>query len=94
MEDDLCAIQPGKLADICLLRQDGLHVYPRHDPAANLVYSSRASDVDTVICDGKVLMHKRKLLTIDKSQVKREIGKRLDRLSQRVEGTRIATYPA
>ena len=94
MEDELGELAPGKLADIVLLRQDGMHVFPRYNPAANIVYSSHASDVDTVICNGKVLLQDKKLLTIDKNRIKQEIGIRLERLSQRVPGNRIATYPA
>ena len=94
MGDLLGALAPGRLADIALLRQDGLHVFPRFDPAANLVYSTRGTDVDTVICNGEVLMHNRQLLTIDKEQVKKEIFARLERLSQRTPGKRIAVYPA
>ena len=93
MADSLGSLEPGKLADITLLRQDGMHVFPRYDPAANLVFSSRAADVDTVICNGKVLMRGRNLLTIDKSEVKRQVSTRLERLSQRVPGRRIAIYP-
>lgn len=94
MKDELGEIAPGKMADLVLLRQDGLHVFPRFDPAANLVFSSRPSDVHTVICDGKILLQDGRLLTIDKGQVKREVAARLERLSQRVPGQRIATYPA
>jgi 5-methylthioadenosine/S-adenosylhomocysteine deaminase len=94
MADDLGDIAPGKLADLALLRQDGLHTFPRFDPAANLVYSSRPSDVHTVICDGKLLLQDGQLLTIDKEQIKREVAARLERLSQRLPGQRIATYPA
>lgn len=92
-EQDLGALQVGKLADIALVRQDAVHVWPRYDPAANLVYSSRASDVDTVLCNGKVLMRGRELRTIDKARVMREVAERLGRLNQRVPGSRIATYP-
>ncbi len=94
MAESLGSLEPGKLADIALLRQDGMHVFPRFDPAANLVFSSRAADVDTVICNGKVLMRGRNLLTVDKSEVKRQVSTRLERLSQRVPGRRIAIYPA
>lgn len=94
MGDRLGSIQAGKLADLVLMRQDGAHVFPRFNPAANLVYSSRTSDVDTVICDGKVLLQAGKLLTIDKAEVKRQVATRLQRLSERVPGRRIATYPA
>ena len=34
MGDTLGVLAPGRLADIALLRQDGLHVFPRFDPAA------------------------------------------------------------
>lgn len=93
MDASLGMISPGKLADIVLLRQDGLHTFPRLDPAANLLYSSRSGDVHTVICDGKVLLQDGQLLTIDKTQVMREVAARLGRLSQHVPGKRIATYP-
>ena len=94
MKDKLGVLAPGRLADIALLRQDGMHVFPRFNPIANLIYSSKSSDVDTVICNGELLMHKRKLLTIDKEQVIREISARLERLSQRIPERRIAFYPA
>lgn len=92
--DQLGKIAPGRLADIALIRQDGLHNFPRFNPAANLVYSTRSSDVDTVICNGRLLMHNRQLLTIDKNRVKQEVAARLDRLSQRTSGKMIAVYPA
>lgn len=86
-------LAPGKLADITLLRQDALHTFPRYNPAANLVYSSRSSDVDTVICHGQVLMRGRQLRTIDKAEVIRQVSRRLERLTQRVPAKRIAVYP-
>lgn len=93
-EQALGRLAPGRLADITLLRQDGAHVFPRYDPAANLVYSSTAADVDTVICNGRVLMQGRRLLTIDLDLVKKQLTKRLDSLQQRNPGKRIAFYPA
>jgi 5-methylthioadenosine/S-adenosylhomocysteine deaminase len=86
-------LAPGKLADIALLRTDGPHAYPSHDPLANLLYSHRASDIDTVICDGRILMRFGRLLTIDVNQVRRELGGRLARLQDRAHGRRLATYP-
>ncbi|BCX02542.1 MAG: 5-methylthioadenosine/S-adenosylhomocysteine deaminase [Candidatus Roseilinea sp.] len=83
----------GKLADIALLRQEGAHLFPRYDAIANLVYSAHAGDVDTVICDGKLLMRYGRLLTVDLPHVKAEITCRLQRLNQRVAEKRLATYP-
>jgi 5-methylthioadenosine/S-adenosylhomocysteine deaminase len=87
------ALAASQLADVVLMRQDGAHLFPRHDPLANLVYSARAGDVATVICDGKVLMRDRQLLTIDLPAVKAEVAHRLARLSRRAAEQRLATYP-
>ena len=91
--EDLGAIEKDHLADIVLLRQDSPHNFPRFNPAANLIYSTNASDVDTVICNGKILKRGGRLLTIDLPEVKRQITERLGRLSQRVPGRQMATYP-
>jgi len=94
MAGEIGALRAGMLADIALLRQDGLAVFPRYNPAASLVYSSQSADFDTVICAGRVLMQGRRLLTVDKQRVKAEIVQRLERLTRRVPGKRIAFYPA
>ncbi len=94
LDQKLGLLKPGYLADITLVRQDELAGFPRYNPAANLIYSISARDVDTVICNGNVLMRNRQLLTLDKEHIKAEVQKRLERLSQRVPGRRIATYPA
>ena len=92
-QDKIGELKAGMLADIALLRQDGLHATPKSDPLAALVYCLRATDVDTVLCNGKVLMQGRKLLTLDKERIRKEVQSRLQRLSQRVPNTRIAYYP-
>ncbi len=90
---ELGILEVGKLADVVLLRQDGAHVFPPYDSLAHLVYAFRSGDVDTVICDGRLLMRNRCLLTVDLERVKAEITSRLQRLSQRVVERRIASYP-
>jgi 5-methylthioadenosine/S-adenosylhomocysteine deaminase len=92
LPDDIGHLEPGYLADIALLDQSGAHTQPPHDPAANLVYSSRASDVRTVICDGRVLMHDRELLTLDLEEIVARVGESMGRLSQRVPESRIQLY--
>ncbi len=92
-QPDLGSIEIGKLADIVLIRQDSPHNFPRFNPAANLIYSTNASDVDTVICNGKVLKQNGKLLTIDLPEVKRQISERLGRLSEHTPGRSMAFYP-
>ncbi|MBN2542899.1 amidohydrolase [bacterium] len=52
-------IEEGKLADLVLVDISKPKMTPRHDILSNLVYSSNGECVDTVICDGKVLMENR-----------------------------------
>ena len=59
--DSIGDLKEGKLADIALIRQDGLQNFPCFNPAVNLVFSVNSSQFDTVVCNGKVLMHKREL---------------------------------
>jgi 5-methylthioadenosine/S-adenosylhomocysteine deaminase len=92
LPDDLGHLAQGFLADIALVDFGGPHNQPPHDPAANLLYSVRASDVRTVICDGKVLMRDRELLTLDVAEIKVRVGESMARLSQRVPDSRIQIY--
>ena len=93
MGEELGEIEPGRLADIVLLRTDGTHYFPRRNMPAHLVYTARAADVDTVICDGKVLLEGGELLTIDEQQVRQEVSARLERLVQKAGGRMVAEYP-
>jgi 5-methylthioadenosine/S-adenosylhomocysteine deaminase len=92
-EAHLGNLVPGNIADIALLRQDASAALPRLNPGANLLYTLNARDVDTVICDGRVLMNNKELLTIDKEAVKTEVESRVQRLVQRVPGKKVAVYP-
>lgn len=54
-------IAEGLLADICLV---DLHIpafTPNHNFISNLVYAANGSCIDTVICDGKILMQGKKV---------------------------------
>jgi len=92
LPEDLGHLAPGFLADLILVDLSGPHNQPTHDPAANLVYSVRASDVRTMICDGRVLMRDRQLLTLDKTEIIARVGESMERLSKRVPESRIQHY--
>lgn len=82
----------GALADLILMRLDGAHVQPLSSVSAAIVYAARASDVDTTIVAGRVLMRGRRLLTLDKAAIVREVGARAMRLRERGHGRRLQTY--
>ena len=56
LDGEIGSLAPGKRADLCVVRLDGLHHAPAEDdPVAALVYSARASDVALTMAGGRVL---------------------------------------
>jgi len=70
----------------------GAHVQPLHSITASLVYATHASDVQTVIVDGKVIMRDRQLLTLNKAEIIEQVRRAMERLAQRVPDKRIQVY--
>lgn len=66
------ALRVGADADLILIDMDKPHLVPRHNLAANVLYSARGGDVNYVIVDGKVLLRKGELTTLDEEKIKRE----------------------
>lgn len=54
-------IEEGKLADFILVDLDNERLQPLHNIIYNMVYSADSSCVDTVVCDGKILMQDHKV---------------------------------
>lgn len=54
-------IEEGKLADCILVDLDNERMQPLYNIVYNMVYSADSSCVDTVICNGKVLMQNHKI---------------------------------
>lgn len=63
-------LAPGKKADVIIIDLDTPHSLPVYDIAAALVYSARADDVITTICDGNVLMEDRVLPGVDEAEIR------------------------
>ncbi len=62
-------LQAGLKADLILISLNQPHMKPVHDVVANIVYSAQASDVDTVIINGNIIMENRRITTFDEEQV-------------------------
>lgn len=54
-------IEEGYLADLCLIDLNMPAFTPNFNFVSNLVYAANGNCVDTVICDGKVLMENKKV---------------------------------
>lgn len=58
---DAGMVEEGKVADLILVDLKHPEFTPLHDTTANLVYAANGSCVDTVICNGKMIMQGRKV---------------------------------
>lgn len=66
------SIELGKRADIAIVDLDGFHQLPSYNIYSSLVYSTKASDVRTVLIDGRVVMLDRRLMTLNENAIKIE----------------------
>jgi len=70
LDADIGSIEVGKKADLAVIRLGGIHTSPAaRDVVSSIVYSAEASDVRSVVVDGRILMNERRLLTLDESEV-------------------------
>ncbi|HHW57641.1 MAG TPA: amidohydrolase [Clostridia bacterium] len=79
-DKEIGSIEVGKKADIILIDIDKPHLYPHHDPISALAYSVQASDMDTVIINGKIIMEKREIKTVDVEKVMYTVEERAKEL--------------
>ncbi len=84
LETQIGSLEVGKKADICIVDFDQPHLTPRHSVVSNLVYAAGASDVHSLLIDGRWMMKNRELQSLDITQVcseARKIAEELARLA-------------
>jgi 5-methylthioadenosine/S-adenosylhomocysteine deaminase len=86
MESELGSLEAGKRADLVVLRRDRLHLQPQEsvDTYAQLVYEHRASDVDTVVVDGRILVRDGALVELDEGEIRGRANESASRVLERV----------
>lgn len=66
---EIGSIEPGKRADLTIINFKKPHLYPLYSETSHLVYAAKASDVETVIINGKIVMENRQLKTMNVEKV-------------------------
>jgi 5-methylthioadenosine/S-adenosylhomocysteine deaminase len=69
LDAEIGSLEAGKRADVAIVRMNRLHMTPAAEVVSTLVYAAEATDVDTVVIDGRLVMRDRKLLTLDEADV-------------------------
>ena len=64
-ENELGSLEPGKKADIVLLDLSHAHLTPHPNVVSAIVYQAQGFEVDTVVCNGKIIMENRRVHGID-----------------------------
>jgi len=67
-------IREGADADLILIDMTAPHLNPVNEIGSAIVYSMQASDVDTVIVQGELLMEKRELKKLDEERIIYEVN--------------------
>ncbi|WP_298521706.1 amidohydrolase family protein [uncultured Methanobrevibacter sp.] len=70
LDSEIGSIEVGKKADIILIDTDSANMVPDSSTlTSNIIYSANGSNVDTTICNGKILMENRKLTVLDEQEI-------------------------
>ncbi len=78
LDKEIGSLETGKKADLVLIGLNAPNAVPMYEVYAQIAYSLKASDVETVIIGGKIVMQGHLLLTVDEAKVlekAREYGK-------------------
>jgi 5-methylthioadenosine/S-adenosylhomocysteine deaminase len=74
-DKEIGSLDVGKKADLAMFDIQTPQWQPLYNPVSNLVYSATGSSVDTVICDGKILMQGRQLKTLNEQEIYGEVAR-------------------
>ena len=86
MEDQIGSLEVGKKADLLVVGLDGIHQQPLYDVESVLAYATKASDVDSVVVNGKILLEDGDLKTLDPQEVLAGTKKYQDAILETVRG--------
>ena len=82
LEREIGSLTKEKRADFIIVNRDTLNQIPLYSLYSDLVYATKASDVETVIINGRIVMRNRRLLTLDEAKVKAEARAFRDKIIQ------------
>jgi 5-methylthioadenosine/S-adenosylhomocysteine deaminase len=93
LQDELGSIEPGKKADLVVLRFDNTFATPLHNPVSALVYSALGNEPELVIIDGQIVMRERTMQPVSESRVMQLAQEAADGLAERAGTVRFKRRP-
>ncbi len=75
LDKEIGSLEVGKRADIVVVNLQTSHHQPIYNLFSSLVYSTKGSDVETSIINGKVVMQSGKVLTLNEAEINQQTKK-------------------
>lgn len=79
------SLTPGKRADVIMVRGDDVNIGPFTHAPNMIALAAQPANVDTVVCDGKVLKYQGKLTTLDADRIMHEAEESLRAVQSRAD---------
>jgi 5-methylthioadenosine/S-adenosylhomocysteine deaminase len=84
LDKEIGSLEAGKLADLLIIGMDSAHQTPLYNVYSQLVYATKASDVESVMINGRFVMENRRVLTIDERAVRAKAIEYRDRIRKSI----------
>ena len=85
LDSEIGSIEVGKKADIILIDTNSANMVPDSSTlSSNVIYSANGSNVDTTICNGKILMENKKLSVLDEQEIYEKARKAIKELKEAI----------
>lgn len=85
MPGELGAIEPGRRADIVIRSADHPDSQPGVDPVKQLALIARTRGVDTVLCDGEIIVRHGRLTRLDEEEIYRVARRSAEATAERAD---------
>ena len=76
LDAEIGSLEIGKKADFVAIDMRKVHLQPYYSPVSAVVYSVTGGDVTMTVINGKIVVEKGKLVTMDEGEVWKEAEKR------------------
>jgi 5-methylthioadenosine/S-adenosylhomocysteine deaminase len=83
-EKEIGSLEAGKRADLIIVGMGSVHQTPLYNVYSQLVYATKASDVETVMINGRIVMLNRRVLTIDERAARAKANQYRDRVRKSI----------
>jgi 5-methylthioadenosine/S-adenosylhomocysteine deaminase len=84
LDRDIGSLEAGKLADLIIIGTTEPHQTPLYNVYSHLAYATKASDVETVMINGRVVMDNRRVQTVDETAVRAKANEYRDRIRKSI----------